>query len=108
MKRIVFFIILAIILMIVFISCMSPAEPPRYTVIFNLDGGHLNDRPHSLSLFVTHGDSINRYNNIPDNPQKEFYIFGGWFTAKNGFGNEITADTRIFSNVTAYAKWILE
>lgn len=38
---------------------------------------------------------------------REGYVFDGWYTGKNGTGEEITADTPVKSeNITLYSKWI--
>jgi uncharacterized repeat protein (TIGR02543 family) len=42
---------------------------------------------------------------MPDNPTKEGYTFGGWYTEVNGGGTEFTADTEVTENITVYAKW---
>ncbi len=37
---------------------------------------------------------------------REGYVFDGWYTGKNGTGEEITADTPVKSeNLTVYSKW---
>jgi uncharacterized repeat protein (TIGR02543 family) len=106
MKKTVFFCLLAAALICGFIGCTSVDES-SYSVIFHLDGGHIKGHPGSLALSVGYGYNIDDYENkkLPANPEKENYVFGGWFTAKNGFGNEFTKKTRVFSNLTVYAKW---
>jgi uncharacterized repeat protein (TIGR02543 family) len=102
-KKFVFFGLLAVVLM--FIGCTSVADT-SCSVIFNLDGGHIDGHPGSLALKVDYGYNIDDENKkLPANPEKENYVFVGWFTAKNGFGNKFTAETRVFSNLTVYAKW---
>jgi uncharacterized repeat protein (TIGR02543 family) len=43
--------------------------------------------------------------NTPANPTKTGYTFEGWYTAQNGGGTALTADTTINGNITVYAKW---
>ena len=43
---------------------------------------------------------------LPNNPICDGYIFGGWFTDKNGKGIRFTEDTIITSNITVYAYWV--
>jgi uncharacterized repeat protein (TIGR02543 family) len=106
MKKTVFFGLLAVALLCGFIGCTSVAEN-NCLVIFHLDGGHIKGHPGSLALSVGYGYSVDHYESgkLPVNPEKENYVFGGWFTAKNGFGNEFTKKTRVFTNLTVYAKW---
>jgi uncharacterized repeat protein (TIGR02543 family) len=109
MKKTVFFGLLATILILGFIGCISVADDRRY-VMFYLDGGNIDGHPGSLVIYVDYGYAIDRYesNKFPVNPQKENFVFGGWFTAKNGFGNEFTKKIRVYSNLTVYAKWVPE
>jgi uncharacterized repeat protein (TIGR02543 family) len=107
MKKTVFFALLAIIPVSGFISCTSVAGPPRYSIVFHLEGGHIDGHPGSVIQYIEHGNSIDsEEQECPAVPQKENYVFGGWFTAKNGFGNKFTEQTRIYTNLTVYAKWI--
>ena len=38
-------------------------------------------------------------------PVRDGYVFGGWWTAPTG-GNKISADTKVKSDVTYYARWL--
>jgi uncharacterized repeat protein (TIGR02543 family) len=106
MRKKVFFCLLSAILTCGFIGCMSVAED-NCRVIFHLDGGHINGHPGSFTYTVGYGYDIDHYESkgYPANPQKENYVFGGWFTAKNGFGNEFTKKTKVYKDLTVYAKW---
>jgi uncharacterized repeat protein (TIGR02543 family) len=109
MRKIIFFGLLAAILMCGFIGCMSPADTTYHSVIFHLDGGHIDGNPGSLVSSVRFGENMDsKLIYFPADPQKEKFIFGGWFTAKNGFGNEFTINTRVYAQLTVYAKWIPE
>ncbi len=71
---------------------------PVYTVSFDSNGGsEVGD------LFVTlPATSVEL---LPEPPAKAGYIFGGWFTEKDGGGSEFTADTEVSANITVFAKW---
>ena len=47
---------------------------------------------------------------LPDNPEKEGYIFGGWFWDDETFEESFTAnsllDTPLSSSMTVYARWV--
>jgi uncharacterized repeat protein (TIGR02543 family) len=42
---------------------------------------------------------------LPAIPKKTNYLFDGWYTAKDGGGNKVTAGTTVTSDTTYYAKW---
>ena len=44
--------------------------------------------------------------NMPDEPTKSGYAFGGWYTAANGSGSAFTAESTVADNLTLYAKWV--
>ena len=80
-------------------------EPEKYTVSFNSNGGSSCE-----NITVTQGST---YGSLPS-PTKTDYVFVGWFT-KDGstsgtWGSEITSstDVTITSNITLYAKWLLD
>jgi uncharacterized repeat protein (TIGR02543 family) len=69
----------------------------QYTVTFNPDnGGRITP------MTVNSGSSVG---NMPANPSRDFYTFGGWYTAQNGGGTAFTASTVVSGNITVYAKW---
>lgn len=41
----------------------------------------------------------------PPTSTRTGYSFGGWFTAQNGGGDELTAETEITDDTSYYAKW---
>jgi uncharacterized repeat protein (TIGR02543 family) len=42
---------------------------------------------------------------LPENPEKNGYDFGGWFTGENGTGTAFTAATAVTGAITVHAKW---
>jgi len=74
-------------------------EPTVYTVTFETDGG-----TEIAVQSVNEGEKAV----IPDPaPTKEYYNFGGWYTDK-ACSTEFNFETAINSNITLYAKWIVE
>jgi uncharacterized repeat protein (TIGR02543 family) len=71
-----------------------------YRVIHNSDGGN----PIFQTRTVNDGASVGA-SNMPDNPTRSGYIFGGWYTETNGAGTQFTADTTVTGDTTVYAKW---
>ncbi len=43
---------------------------------------------------------------LPEAPIRENYVFGGWFTQKDGVGTEFTSETLVEANLYLYAYWI--
>lgn len=102
MKRL--FLILISIFVSFFIACDGTDtfnEDKNLTVTFDLDGGNIDGNTIFVKITVKYGGTIS---NLPD-PQKAGEIFGGWFSEKNGSGNEFTTTTEVISNMTVYAKW---
>jgi len=70
--------------------------PKHYTVIFVGEGVVIEQQS------ITHGN----YAIAPENPEREGYGFGGWFTDKGTFANEWDFKTDIvMQDTTLYAKW---
>ena len=70
--------------------------PKHYTV--NFAGERVYIEPQS----ITHGN----YATAPENPEREGYGFGGWFTDNGTFANEWDFKTDIVTqDTTLYAKW---
>jgi uncharacterized repeat protein (TIGR02543 family) len=42
---------------------------------------------------------------MPNEPTKIGYVFGGWYTSRNGGGTQLTYSTLVTSSGTVYAKW---
>jgi uncharacterized repeat protein (TIGR02543 family) len=72
----------------------------QYAVTFNADGGS----PAAQTKTVDTGSSVGS-SNMPSEPVRVLYVFGGWYTGKNGGGTEFTASTVVTANITVYAKW---
>ncbi len=68
-----------------------------YTVTFDSQGGTVIDPITNIGK----GATIT----LPEEPEKEGYIFGGWYTKPNGEGERFTNQTKIDGNITVYAKW---
>lgn len=69
---------------------------PTYTVHFEVSGGS-----EVLKIKVRQGGKIEK----PDDPVKEGFKFGGWYTDEN-FTKPFDFDAPITSKTTIYAKWI--
>ena len=69
------------------------------TVTFSADGGS----PATQAKTVNSGASVGA--NMPSEPTKSGYTFGGWYTATNGGGSAFTASTTVTTDITVYAKW---
>ena len=71
-------------------------QPKHYTV--NFVGEGVGIEPQS----ITHGN----YATVPENPEREGYDFGGWFTDNGTFVNEWDFKTNIVTqDTTLYAQW---
>ena len=68
-----------------------------YAITFNPNGGTVNTE----SIRVNEGE---KPTGLPT-PNKEGFIFDGWYTALTG-GTAVTTQTVINANVTVYARWI--
>jgi uncharacterized repeat protein (TIGR02543 family) len=75
----------------------------QYTVTFDADGGS----PAGEQKTVNSGAWVGTPN-MPAAPARNTYIFGGWYTAKNGGGSQFYVDTVVTGNITVYAKWTLD
>ena len=73
-----------------------------FIVTFDLDGGNISGNTASVEIVVKPDETIS---NLPF-PQKSSYIFGGWFSHKNGAGDQYTTLTKVNLNITVYAKWL--
>jgi uncharacterized repeat protein (TIGR02543 family) len=71
-----------------------------YTVTFDADGGSPETQTKTVNDFGIVGTL-----NMPQEPAKANYAFGGWYTERNGGGTEFYVDMPITGNVTMYAKW---
>jgi uncharacterized repeat protein (TIGR02543 family) len=82
-----------------------------YTVTFNADGGDAGGSPGGLAdeetRTVVSGGSVGA-SYMPSAPTKSGYVFGGWYTARNGGGSEFTGSTVVTANMTVYARWVMQ
>lgn len=70
----------------------------QYTLIFNANGGTIYTKSKSITFNKTYGT-------LPT-PQRNNYIFNGWYTAQTG-GMKVSENTKatIRKNVIVYAQW---
>jgi uncharacterized repeat protein (TIGR02543 family) len=110
MKKEIMFLAAALIMAaLVLTGCETPVDVGSVicTVRFSLEGGSFDDNeedpPQPLSLTVNSGASVGL---LPMKLEKDGYIFGGWYTERNGGGTLVTARTTVSGSITVYAKWI--
>jgi uncharacterized repeat protein (TIGR02543 family) len=72
-------------------------EPTKFIVTFDPDGGSIS----STKIEINSGEKIGT---LPK-PEKTDFIFGGWYTEKNGEEISFTEDTIIDASITVYARW---
>jgi len=90
MKKILLIVFAALFFAAFLVSCRS--EPIAYTVNFDTDGGEK-----IASITVNDGEVVAE----PDEPEKEYSIFLGWYLDDN----EYDFSTPVTSNITLTAKW---
>ena len=99
--------LLAILLVIGFICCDDEDnDPETYTVTFDLEGGNINGDTNSIKIIVKSGEKLNDFPNDPINNNGD--TFGGWFTQKNGLGEEFKTSSKVNSNIFVYADWLYD
>jgi uncharacterized repeat protein (TIGR02543 family) len=69
------------------------------TITFDADGGEPATQTQTASAGGTLGE------NMPTDPTRSGYTFGGWYTEQNGGGAQFTASTTITATMTVYAMW---
>ncbi|MBR3671594.1 MAG: leucine-rich repeat protein [Spirochaetia bacterium] len=74
----------------------------NYTVTFDSQGATTAANPTSKSV-ASPNTTINA---LPIPPEKDGFIFDGWYTQPGGAGNLFTNETAVEGNITVYAKWI--
>ena len=74
----------------------DPNPPSYYTIIFNTQGGF----PSIDSQQIIDGGKVEK----PDDPNKDGFNFGGWYTNTN-FENKYIFDNPVYSSFTLYANW---
>jgi uncharacterized repeat protein (TIGR02543 family) len=78
----------------------------QYTVTFNADGGNFAEGNTTQTRAVNSGGSLGLAN-IPSDPSKSGYAFGGWYTSIGGGGTAFTATTTVSGDIVVYAKWVI-
>jgi uncharacterized repeat protein (TIGR02543 family) len=80
-------------------GCAMPSEHEEntFTVTFDSNGGSAV----APKTGVKSGATIA----LPENPARDGYEFGGWYTDNGTFRNEFTASAPVSANITVYAKW---
>jgi len=58
--------------------------------------------PSFTSITVNEGKALG---SLPTDPVMEGYKFGGWYEFMDGYGTNITKDTKIYKNMVVYAYW---
>jgi len=102
MKMKTFTTILYFVVIILFAAsgCEQDGEFAKHYTI-NFVGEEVDIEPQSIA----HG----KYATVPENPEREGYDFGGWFTDNSTFVNKWNFKTDIVTqNITLYAKWELD
>jgi uncharacterized repeat protein (TIGR02543 family) len=69
-----------------------------YMVTFNADG----ESPAEQTRTV---ESSGTVSSMPSEPKRSGYTFGGWYTERNGDGDEFTNFTAVTADITFYARW---
>ena len=68
----------------------------KYTVTFEPQNG---DEAVKVSV------SMGKCAVLPADPTRKDYIFKGWYTKENGYGNRFSSYTTVNANITVYASW---
>jgi uncharacterized repeat protein (TIGR02543 family) len=71
-----------------------------YTVSFRMNDG--SDAVHGTKTVTVPADTVSE---LPANPSRTGYSFGGWNTAANGSGNPFTTATPVSGDITVYVQW---
>ena len=74
----------------------GPDDPKTYTVTFDPNGGA------GGGVLTTGTDG--KLAALPPDPARNGYLFGGWFTARDG-GTRVTASTVFQADTTVFAHW---
>ena len=85
-------------------SCHPIVELPEKPCIvtFDLRGGIIDNDYSRIRIAVVKSNTIEE---LPV-PKKGNSTFGGWFTEKEGLGDEFTNKTQVDSDIMVFAKWI--
>ncbi len=77
----------------------------KRNIIVQFDSGSadVSAVPYSMSIDNS-GDSLGE---LPSEPIKNGYSFGGWWTEPEGAGSQFFDDTPIYGSMTLYASWLI-
>ncbi len=79
----------------------SNENPIGYaTVTFDGNGADIDAEPTEMTVVIG-----NLLGVLPVPPVRYGYIFDGWYENADGTGARITADTVVYGDMTAYARW---
>jgi uncharacterized repeat protein (TIGR02543 family) len=101
MKGKIYCVAMLFVFGVMFFGCdtgNNQGNDSQYTVTFDTDGG--TTAPNSIKV-----DDGKNIGTLPPQPHKTANFFEGWFTEKNGNGNEFTNLTPVTNDITVYAKW---
>ena len=73
--------------------------PETFRVVFDSQGG-------TPETIVLEDVKANSTISLPSAPVKEGWIFDGWWTEKDGQGEQFTENTPVTGVITLYAKWL--
>ncbi|GMO52837.1 MAG: hypothetical protein Pg6C_19040 [Treponemataceae bacterium] len=76
------------------------AQNEEYKITFDAAGGNLKSPVRKLT------DGKIPELEWPADPQRDGFLFEGWFTGKDGSGTEFTQSSPVTNDMTVYAKWI--
>jgi uncharacterized repeat protein (TIGR02543 family) len=74
-----------------------------YTVSFDKNGGDTDASPASKTLTAPGPVGA-----LPADPRRTGYAFAGWNTRADGTGTELSVETAVHADMTAYARWTAE
>ncbi|MCH5155575.1 MAG: InlB B-repeat-containing protein [Clostridiales bacterium] len=81
----------------------------RVTVTYYANGGKFSDDSDTIELGQKKGAAAR----LPEQPERENYVFGGWYKGTVSGGNVTLTEgfdgsTTVDSDISVYAKWVLE
>lgn len=79
------------------ITVNAIVEELTYTVFFDYDYDNIAIK----RVNILHGRTMK----LPQTPVRTGYKFEGWYTEKDGKGDEFTSDTEVTSDLVVYAYW---
>jgi uncharacterized repeat protein (TIGR02543 family) len=84
------------------INLFAVWKPVTYYVVFDDQDATTPVSPDSIA--VAFPDTCVK--TLPTAPAKTGYLFGGWYTSKNGTGSLFSATTRVSGRMTVFANWL--